>query len=125
MLPSTMARLTAAAKASEMSVSQKGEAAIVRGLDAEEDFHLHFAPVLTSFERQMTLSMPPRDGTSDLHAWATAANRMVQNLSDQLRRAIIAVPSGLDATAPAAGAGTGSSTEPASSRRKGRHLDLE
>lgn len=121
----TMMRLTAAAKASEMSVSQKGEAAIVRGLDAEDDFHLHFAPSLASFERQMILSMPPRDGSADMKAWTARANSLVQSLSDQLRRAILAVPSSLHTTARSQAPSAVSTPEPSPSRRTGRRLDLD
>lgn len=114
----TMARLTKAAKASEMSVSQKGEAAIVRGLDAEDDFRSHFAPSLEAFEREMTLSMPPRDGTADVEAWTKRADGIVTLLSEQLRRAILAVPTSLDATPSE----KTRPTKPAPTR-KGRILD--
>lgn len=124
----TMARLTAAAKASEMSVSQKGEAAILRGLDAEDDFHRHFTPALGAFERQMVASMPVRGSDdADFSSWRASANEMVETLAEQLKRAILGVAEHATPDTPGKVVvpSQTAEVEPASPGRKGRILDLD
>lgn len=80
----TMERLAAAAGASEMSISQKAEASILRGLAAEEDFQRHFAPALRAFEQSMMCSMPQRTGEVDISDWKGFAMVRVERLAKEL-----------------------------------------
>lgn len=82
----TMERLAIAAKASEMSVSQKFEAVVIRGLGVEDAYERHFAPIIRAFEQHMTLSMPGED--DDAYAWAKIAKLRVAHLAHDLEREI-------------------------------------
>ena len=85
---STLERLTASAKASEMSISQKGEAALIRGLDLEDDFRRYFAPKLRAFEDAMLPLMPPHDGTADVALWTRTASTLLKGMANDLDQAI-------------------------------------
>lgn len=123
----TMERLASAAQASGMSVSQKGEEALMRSLEAEEDFQRYFASTLQAFERNMLLSMPDRAGGIDLTDWANAASIRVQRLAHDLDLSIKDVCSSHASRRADQPTGTTSVTSsPASKpRRGGRILDIE
>lgn len=79
----TMKRLAAAAGASEMSVSQKAEAALIRGLDAEDDIYAHCSPLLRAFEHQLLVTVPTRSDETDI--WEKRVAQLVERLAQEIK----------------------------------------
>ncbi|MEE4213249.1 MAG: hypothetical protein V2I43_28730 [Parvularcula sp.] len=111
-----------------MSVSQKAEAAIIRGLDAQDDFRRHFFPALRAFEDKMIAALPARDETERASRWPDAANALTKQLSTELDQAIRSLAAEMDQVAPTAIAESKAPVEKAASgpRVRGvRKLDLD
>jgi hypothetical protein len=124
----TMVRLEESARADGMSVSQKAEAAIIRGLDAQDDFRRHFFPALRAFEDKMIAALPARDETERASRWPDAANALTKQLSTELDQAIRSLAAEMDQVAPTAIAESKAPVEKAASgpRVRGvRKLDLD
>lgn len=134
----TLDRLARSAKQSRMSISQKGEAAIIRGLDAEDDFERYLSAPLEEFKRQAIGAMPDRSQSGDADSCRVAFKMLIGKLADDLLWSVEALTSSVisaplekvpneallvtpSSVAPKAGQG-----EPVpSSKRTGRKIDIE
>ena len=82
----TMEKLVEAAERDNLSLSQKAEAVILRGLQQEAEFQRLFAPSLRRFETQMSILLGEDHTLAD--GWAERAIGAVSLLADDLEAGI-------------------------------------
>ena len=121
-----------------MSVSQKGEAAIIRGLDADDDFERYLSEPLEDFRRRATSAMPDRSQPADADTWRATLKGLIGKLADDLLWSIEALASSVappssEAEDSAAAGSTGTPTRqepsrgaqtPPSPKRTRRNIDI-
>lgn len=135
----TLDRLARSARKSQMSISQKGEAAIIRGLDQEDDFERYLAPAFEAFRLRATLAMPDRARPVDVDALRAALKVLIGKFADDLLWSVEVLASSIVPTSQEAEASETHRAVPSSSstktdgvgrtlpspKRIGRKIDIE
>lgn len=111
----TLERLARSAKLSQMSISQKGEAAIIRGLDAEDDFERYLSEPLEVFKQRAISLMPDHARPADTDALRATFKMLIGKLADDLLWSVETLASSI---APAPLEAIGNAASPSASSKE-------